>query len=81
MNSKSSAITSLIWSNYNINFILLNMKLLALMHLITNYTTKDNWNKYQRVMVAGIIKKVFNKYDNNFKTNFLNYIFKLNLYA
>lgn len=73
MNTYSPASTFLIWSNYNINFILSSIKLLALIYYITNYTTKDNCSWYQRVIATTIVSKVFNDYDNNLMTDPSNY--------
>ncbi len=38
------AIAFLIWSNHDINFIFLNVKILAFVWYITNYTTKGDCN-------------------------------------
>ncbi len=44
LNPWYSAIASLIWSNYNINFISLNVNVLALIWYIINYMTKSDSN-------------------------------------
>lgn len=39
------------------------------MHYITNYTIKNNCSEYQIIMVAVIVKKIFDNYKNNLTTN------------
>lgn len=57
------AISSLIWSNHDINFIPSSVKTLALVHYITNYIIKRDCSQYQRNMVATIVKKAFDNQD------------------
>lgn len=71
MNLWSSTVAFLIWSNYDIKFILSNVKTLALIYYITSYTTKRDYSQYQRIMAATIIKKAFADQDKpNPKTPF-----------
>ena len=35
------------------------MKVLAIIHYITNYTTKNNCSQYQRIMSAAIVQKAY----------------------
>lgn len=53
------AITSFIQSNSNINFIISNIKLLALVWSITNYAIQNNCNQYQRIIEATFVCKTF----------------------
>ncbi len=53
------AIVSLIWSNHNINFIPSNVKALAFVWYITNYTTKSDCNQYYCVMETAFVCKAF----------------------
>ena len=72
--SLKSAIVSLIQSNYDINFISLSVKVLALIYYITNYATKGDCSQYSRVMAAAIVRKTFDNHDNNITTSPSNYI-------
>lgn len=55
------ALGLVIKSNYNINFILSNIKALALIYYITNYVIKKNYSKNQYVLDAVFIWNTYNK--------------------
>ncbi len=55
INPWNPALTSLIKSNHDINFIPSNVKALALARYITNYATKGGCSQYQRVMGAAFV--------------------------
>lgn len=59
-----SAFASLTRSNHDINFILSNIKALALVHYITNYATKCNYNQYQRIIEAAFVWKIYENATN-----------------
>lgn len=73
----SIIIDSLIWSNHDINFILLKIKVLILIHYITNYTIKGNCNQYYIVIAPMIIRTVFDNYDKDSIISLINYILSL----
>ena len=47
--------------------------MLALIYYIINYTTKGDYNQYQKVMTAVIVRKAFDDHDNNIMTSSSNY--------
>lgn len=55
INSWNLALTSLIKSNYSINFISSNVKVLALVCCIINYVTNRDCNQYQHVIGAAFV--------------------------
>ena len=73
MNPGNLAIAFLIQFSYNINFIPLSIKSLALIYYITKYTIKSNCSQYQRVIVAAIVGKAFDHHNNNIMTGSFNY--------
>lgn len=59
-------IGSLIYSNYDINVILLSIKILTLIYYIIKYATKGNCNQYQGVIAAALIKKAYKDLEIRF---------------
>lgn len=55
------ALILLMISNYNLNFILSNIKTLPLVRYITNYSTKQDYSQYQRMIDAVFIQNAYNK--------------------
>lgn len=74
MNFWNPAIAFLIQSNLNINFILSSIKVLVLIHYITNYAIKTACSQYQRVIVAEIARKVFDNHNKDLTCTSTNYI-------
>ncbi len=61
INPWNSALASLIRSSHDINFIPSNIKALALVCYITNYTIKGNCSQYQRVMGTTFVRNTHDK--------------------
>ncbi len=61
VNPWNLALASILRSNHNVTFVVSSNNALALIHYITNYTTRDNCSQYQRIMGAALVKKA---YDN-----------------
>ncbi len=63
------------------NFIPSSIKALALIHYITNYATKGDYNQYQRVMAESIVRITFNYHDKDSTNSPTNYTPSLDKFA
>lgn len=81
MNSWNLAIASLIRYYHDINFILSSIKVLALIHHITNYLTKSDCSQYQRVISVARMRKAFDNHDTNIMIGSSNYTLTFDKYA
>lgn len=61
------ALTLLIQSNYNIDFIDFNIKALTFVCYITNYAIKDNYSQYSYVIGAAFVQSI--SYQAIYKDN------------
>lgn len=59
VNIKNLILSFFIYSNHDIKYLPLKIRTLTIIYYIINYITQGNCNKYQRIMFAVLVEKVY----------------------